>query len=225
MSYSLKSNHQRVRVTQSWEPPRPTGHPTWWVSAAHCENLEYVPLFTWVPPELWRWSKERNTLSEGKNWIKVNLNLWVKQVLKWLFLFGSSREDGLLAASQSKLFVDLGSRRPSLPLGVVGQCYYWERAKHPLAAGRELAWHSQLSLGVLLLNRNNFMEYHPQTRPLCKQQWPKNPPNQKTNQQKTKHPQPLCYHVWTQSKIHSPNHKNNQASTSLIHVSDHFFSH
>lgn len=102
-------------------------------------------------------------------------------------LFGSSREEGLLAASQSKLLVHLGSGRPSLPLGVVGQCYYRERAKHPLAAGRELAWHSQLSLGVLLLNRNNFMEYHPQTRPLCKQQ-PKNPPNQQTNKQKQPKP-------------------------------------
>lgn len=29
---------------------------------------------------------------------------------------------------------------------------------------QELTWHSQLSLGVLLLNTNNFIENHHQTR-------------------------------------------------------------
>lgn len=69
------------------------------------------------------------------------------------FFFGASMEDGLLTASGSKLFVDLGSRRPSLPLGVSGTIL--SRKRKAASCSWELAWHSQQSLGDLLLNRNN----------------------------------------------------------------------
>lgn len=73
-----------------------------------------------------------------------------------------------MIARGSKLFVDLGSRRPSLPLGVSGAIVLSRKRKAARSSSWEQAWRSQLSLGVLLLKRNGFIEYQPQTRPLYK---------------------------------------------------------
>lgn len=81
------------------------------------------------------------------------------------FPLGTSTEDGLLPAKGSKLFVDLDGRRPSLPLGAAGGDVPAEKEKSSCSHW-EPAWPSQLGLGILLLNRNNFTEYQHQTRPL-----------------------------------------------------------
>lgn len=85
-----------------------------------------------------------------------------------------------MIAPGSKLFVDLGSRRPSLPLGVSGAVVLSRKRKAAPSSSWEQAWRSQLSLGVLLLKRNDFIEYQPQTRPLYKRNGQEKNKKQKT---------------------------------------------